>query len=206
MYIVGLPIDRLTRQAFEFDFQNMSNSNWCGEMENVFELLNMPDVFANKRPVDINSAKSIFEEQMLQDFLEALPNKPKLRTYKTFKNDICTETFVLKILNKQEHSLVAQLRSGTLPLNIETGRYINLPVDERTCLLCNDNSIENELHFVCDCESYFDLRQNLLTSLNIPNNLPSNIMFKTIKESENPKFLSKFVLLSWNRRKSLLYN
>ena len=47
---------------------------------------------------------------------------PKLRTYRTFKTDYSAEPYVLKILSRKHGSVIARLRSGILPLAIETGR------------------------------------------------------------------------------------
>ena len=43
-------------------------------------------------------------------------------------------------------------------LRIETGRYDNLPRDERLCNLCNCNRIEDETHFLLDCSSFSSIR------------------------------------------------
>ena len=44
-------------------------------------------------------------------------------------------------------SLLTQLRSGTLPLEIETGRYYGITREQRICKHCHLNVIENEQHF-----------------------------------------------------------
>ncbi len=48
-----------------------------------------------------------------------------------------------------------------MPLRIETGRFSNLKVEDRTCLICNSNSIENESHILFECESYANERVKL---------------------------------------------
>ena len=40
--------------------------------------------------------------------------------------------------------LLTKLRSGTLQLNIELGRYNNTPRESRLCLCCNMKVAENE--------------------------------------------------------------
>ena len=50
---------------------------------------------------------------------------------------------------------------GILPLNIEAGRYIRKELNERLCLLCNQNSIEDEHHFLLLCPVYNAERDNL---------------------------------------------
>ena len=69
------------------------------------------------------------------------------------------------ILNRQTRSAISKLRMGTLPIAIETGRYVNKPVDERLCRYCNYNMynvIENEWHFVYHCPYYDILRQSYI--------------------------------------------
>ena len=38
-----------------------------------------------------------------------------------------------------------------LPLRIETGRFRNLPVEQRICELCELDMVEDEVHFLCTC-------------------------------------------------------
>ena len=49
-------------------------------------------------------------------------------------------------------SLIAQFRAGILPLNIEVGRYRNVPLEEHLCMLCDDNVVEDEVNFLCLCQ------------------------------------------------------
>ncbi len=68
---------------------------------------------------------------------------------------------MLSYMSRSERSLLAQLRVGVLPLRIETGRYCNLKLEERICELCSQD-IEDETHFVCSCQTFEDLRKQLL--------------------------------------------
>ena len=56
---------------------------------------------------------------------------------------------------------MAQLRSGILPLEIETGRFRNVQVDNRFCFHCK-TIVEDELHFVLSCPLYREARQQLM--------------------------------------------
>ena len=60
---------------------------------------------------------------------------------------------------------MSQLRTGILPLEIETGRYVpifdktlkknrNHTANERPCKECRLKTIENENHFLCVCPVY----------------------------------------------------
>ena len=56
-------------------------------------------------------------------------------------------------------SFIAQLRTGTLPLHIETGRYRHVKPEKTFCFICNEkDSVENKLHFLFDCSAYTVIR------------------------------------------------
>ena len=58
--------------------------------------------------------------------------KTKLSTYQQFKGEYKTEKYVLLNLSRSERSLMAQFRSGVLPLRIETGRFRHEPVEKES--------------------------------------------------------------------------
>ena len=50
---------------------------------------------------------------------------------------------------------------GLLPLAIETGRFNNVPREERLCKFCTKNIVEDKLHFLLSCELY-DVERNIM--------------------------------------------
>ena len=54
-------------------------------------------------------------------------------------------------------------RSACLPLAVETDRYKrpSIPLNERKCIFCNTNSVEDEIHVLLDCDFCSDLRYAL---------------------------------------------
>ncbi len=64
-----------------------------------------------------------------------------------------------------QRSLCAQLRSGIIPLHIETGRHRGVTKEEKNCEYCELNEVENEIHF---CPLYHDLRQTLFKKVHVP--------------------------------------
>jgi hypothetical protein len=58
----------------------------------------------------------------------------KLRTYKLFKQDFCTEPYLEYKMPLKYRSAYAKFRCGVAPLRVETGRYERKAVHERTCL------------------------------------------------------------------------
>jgi hypothetical protein len=111
------------------------------------------------------------------------PNGNKLRTYRMHKNRLNTEEYV-KLVSRYNRSTLAKLRCGSLPLNIETGRYNKVPLELRTCILCDANKIEDEIHFTIECKFYDDLRYPMLNKFNVKyngfNQFPSLVKYCTI--------------------------
>ena len=135
--------------------------------------------------------------------------KPKLRTYRLLKTSCNAEIYLKSFMSKYKRSLLVQIRTGILPLNIETGRHRNIPVDLRLCTLCDLNETESEEHFICRCRVYEDLRKKLYLylSVNYPNFNNRNDQNKLvlILGDECKYFSSHFLEGAWKRRKMLLY-
>ena len=88
---------------------------------------------------------------------------------------------------------MAQFRFGILPLEIEVGRFRDIPLPNRICQMCNINVVEDEIHFLCECERYIDFRSNLFSSaLETEPNFPSKDV------------IDKFVYLMSNHQKSVI--
>ena len=59
------------------------------------------------------------------------------------------------IRDQRAVKLLAQLRMGSHSLAIETGRWIRpqrVPRAQRGCPLCNSEEVEDEMHFVFECQ------------------------------------------------------
>ena len=69
-------------------------------------------------------------------------------------------------LSRKQRSALAKFRSGTAPIGVELGRYNCTPYEERLCFHCND-SIEDECHVLFHCPLYHDIRQDMVTQMNI---------------------------------------
>ena len=62
---------------------------------------------------------------------------------------------------------MTQLRAGCLPIEIELGRYQNIPRLRSTVMQAiTQNHIENELYFIIYCPKFDQIRHDFLTSLN----------------------------------------
>ena len=125
--------------------------------------VNLLSRFNDKTPVNLKQVEERLLEIHKLNWANRIQTLPKLRTYKQFKSEYCTEKYVLSTLSKTERSHLAQFRCGILPIRIETGRYIGLTVNDRTCQICYSDETEDKMHFLFNCPRYNDLRQSVET-------------------------------------------
>ena len=123
--------------------------------------LDMEAVFDDMHLCPISDLSASLKEDYENSWKDKVKNKIKLRTYITFKNKFGAENYLKVNLDRTERSLLAQLRLGILPLHIETGRFNGTPEIERKCKLCNQDTIENEMHFLLKCSKYQQERELL---------------------------------------------
>ncbi len=205
--LINMGNDRLTKHMFEYDHRLCSN-NWCSEIKDIFVKLGMVQIFNQKLTCDLTTITNKLYTLMKREWLEEIQSKPKLRTYMLFKEEFGIENYVKFHMSKRNRSLLAQFRLGILPLNIEIGRYSNMPVNERLCKLCNTNNVENEYHFLLTCPVYKEIRQKLFNNISRRNEEFSQLdtMQQFVKiNTEYHKFLALYLNEAWQKRQSVLY-
>ena len=92
-----------------------------------------------------------------------------------------------------------------MPLEIETGRFRSIILEDRTCKICNDGQVESEVHFILLCKHYATSRSNFFEKINI-NLLDCNPddLFRYLCE-ENPRAFSKYCSLLYTLLKDALF-
>ena len=138
-------------------------SKWCKAIRNIFCDYDMLELYETKAECDLNCKREKMLGKYYEEWKLSVESKPKLRTYKKIKCNFGTEEYVKINLTRPQRSIVAQIRLGILPLYIETGRYTGVKVENRICSLCNQNKVENELHFLMSC-TYYKNERSLLSS------------------------------------------
>ena len=118
---------------------------------------------------------------------------------------------ILKIYLFDKRRVLAALRCGCLPLEIEKGRLRHPKVDleSRICQLCNCCAIEDSTHFITTCPAFNHIRCNLFAecSLLSPNfySYPSIQKNHFILTYPNQK-ISNYIYSMYIHRKSLTHS
>ena len=95
----------------------------------------------------------------------------KLDFFRTMKvREFAWEPYLDLIKSFQVRQSVARLRTSSHQLNIETGRYHNIPRQMRQCEFClsqmqSTGPVEDEIHMLYKCELVEELRLNALPRL-----------------------------------------
>ena len=73
--------------------------------------------------------------------------------------DLLVSDYVKWSLNKFDHSILAKLRCGIVQFRVETGRFVEINLEDRTCQICNLAVVEDKFHFLYVCDIFNDLRE-----------------------------------------------
>jgi len=126
-----------------------------------------------------------------------LEKKVKLRTYKRIKRKLRFAPY-LNFKSRQCRRFLTQLRSGSNFLRIEKGRYQGEEIEERVCKYCN--KVEDEEHFLLDCELYKDIRQTTFKSLKVSDQkrdvILSHMMGSEKYDADNERALTQYIVNS----------
>ena len=207
--LIKMSSDRLTKWVFNVDYEKASvNRNWCSDVRDIFCMIGELSVYNEKTVCDIAYCKEKLKEQSKVEWEVKLNAKLKLRTYRKYKCEMCPEKYVNIITNRQDRSLLAKFRAGILQLHIETGRYNGTKLEDRLCNMCDDNSVEDELHFLCICPFYNNVRKAMYENVSALNldfpQMSNDQKFIELMSNHNLK-VCKYLKVAWEKRREALY-
>ena len=192
--LVNMDKSRLTYKVFRWDYDRPRSGTWCHEIKSILsqcDLLEYYETLSVQRPVNITAKagnKLVVEQKAMWDVSR---NMPKLINYNKIKLTFTVPTYIRQSLTRQERSALAKFCCGNLPLKVETGRYRNIPREQRLCTSCN--VVEDEVHFLVKCERYTESRTILLNNINI-NGISIDDNFKLMCTNISPKLLATFII------------
>jgi hypothetical protein len=184
-----LDSNRLTRRIFQWHLDR--GLTWGSKVKAMFRELKRPFLceIHNVILVGKQSVKKMILELSWENYKCSWTDKlntniartgqggNKLRTYRTFKKEICKEPYVYGFLNEHYRRCFAQFRMGIAPIKIETGRRVKgqyVPPIDRICPVCT-LECENEEHVLIRCPAYVNLRSELFTK--ITDTMPNFVSF-----------------------------
>ena len=88
-----------------------------------------------------------------------------MHIFSNIKTAFIFEDYISIIKNSKHRQIFAQIRISAHNLKIEVGRHQGVPRENRLCLSCNDNVIEDEAHFILHCNKHSTFRTELFDNI-----------------------------------------
>lgn len=185
--------------------------NWLSRVKELLSKFGFLYIWENPHVIDHTQFISEFKQRIIDDFLQIsqadLRINKVLTLYKNVKINFGYESYLDIILSRKLRIAFTKLRLSAHNLRIETGRYGRNRIDqnERLCLLCNTNNVEDEFHFMFKCEVYSTLRKKYIKRLY--SNRPSMFKLLQIFQCDNSLELvnfSKYIHEALSLRNSLV--
>ena len=103
---------------------------------------------------DLNAVRAAFIHLSQKKWWEEAERKSKLCSYINFKDRDNPTTLVCSNLKRYNHSLLAKLMCGILPLEVEAGRYMNVKKELHFCTVCRTMKVKHEYHSLFSCTAF----------------------------------------------------
>ena len=180
--LLNLPENHILSYAYrsQLKLHRLGYDNWCKHVKDILLAIDMKQVW-EQQSID-QSILFMIKEKLYHDFmnttLENIKNPdlhPKLRTYKLFKQEYKLENYLTQLKDLQYIKALIRFRISSHNLRIETGRYervrlpngeiIKLEANKRICKICDSNNVEDEIHFLLECQRLLSERSNMLNEI-----------------------------------------
>ena len=155
--------NKLVVKSYEFAMEE--NLNWPYLIQNKLTEIGMMNSFKEGREIHVKAysrMRGIFHQEA---FAAINQESSKLRTYKLLKEEIGMETYLTIVNNTKNRTTLTKFRLSNHTLMIEKGRHQNIDKNLRFCPFC-PTRIEDEIHFLLECECYAIHRKELFNTIN----------------------------------------
>ena len=157
----------------------------------------------------MSSILSIIRQRLLdqtkQELNSLLEASSKCILYKYIVSNIDLQFYLQKNIPAIFRKCITKIHLSSHNLFIETGRYTGIARNERKCILCNLNVLEDEFYFVLQCTKYNDLRKKTIKKYYWSR--PSTFKLVQLLSAESRKELcnlGKFIHLACKARNNLV--
>ena len=139
--------------------------SWFGSINTILEKIKGLRGLANVKYIRFKAlSQNCIREHYIRSWGDQIIkcSTGKLCTYSKFKTKFGPEPYLFGNLNFANRRSLTRLRISCHRLNIELGRYKNIPRPSRTCLRCSSGEIDDEVHFLLKCDAFSTKRKSLL--------------------------------------------
>lgn len=183
--------------------RNYNGKNWAFQIKSILQQHGLGYIWTQQFDIEIpyNTIKQRIFDMYHQKWYSDINNSSRLQAYCSYKHDFKLEKYLSVVMENKFKIALSRFRTSSHNLMVETGRYNNTPRNQRLCLSCNMQTIENEYHFLLVCPKYRELRNKYFKPYYC--HWPSLNKFESLLTTSSTKVicnLSKFIYFANNLR------
>ena len=146
------------------------NTNWC----QTIQVLNCSQGLHNNLPNPPNTKfKTVAKKRIKDNFenfwrnrIDNREEEKKLAIYSQVKNEFKLDDY-LQLPHFRDRQRISKFITSSHYLEVEKGRHHGKPREERTCQACDQDTPEDEKHFLLHCPAYANTRKEHLSPINL---------------------------------------
>lgn len=173
--------------------------NWAFSVKSLLESMGFNNVWLAQGVGDMNLFLAIFKQRLSDNFIQGwndrIQNSTRAKTYSLF-SEFSYKIYLDVIKVEKFRTAFSRFRMSSHRLQIEVGRWHKpqpVPLNERKCLYCN--IIEDEFHFVLECQKYNDIRKRYINKYYWGRpNIPKFVELITSSNSKTIKNLAAYIV------------
>ena len=155
--------DKIAFQLFQLMLKdkiaNNAHYKWLHQIENILNESGHSYLWVQQtaNQMQINLIKKTISDQEQQHLESACNDSTKGKIYAYIKESWDTEYYISNLRDEQIKSLI-KFRTCNNKLPVETGRYTNVPYEQRKCPFCKIH-IGDEFHYLLECNEFDIVRK-----------------------------------------------
>ena len=161
--IIYLPNNRLPKQCYNLQkrWTETDTKCWALDIRDLLFRTGFGEVWLNQGVGHVEAFLKVFKTRTfdmdMQTQSSEIQKMDRLRTYKILKTNFGCEQYLFSVKNKLCRTTLTKFRGGLLRISCNEGRYNRTPLNERFCLLCNQD-VDTEFHFLLVCRALSHIR------------------------------------------------
>ncbi len=104
----------------------------------------------------IYQIRNLDNDKFVNQITKELKDRFKRNKLKELKET--DKKYLEKVVNIKHRRSLSRFRMSAHNLEIENGRYRNIPKENRLCKICNTGDVEDEIHFTLHCPALIQIR------------------------------------------------
>ena len=196
----------LVKKALHTQMNEGQQSEWLQTVHFLLKYIGMEAIMNNTNVLNSDQFQIICKKKLKEKFIlewkdQLKKENSKLDIYVKIKENFDREPYLKDVNNFQLRKIITKFRCSDHKLEIEKGRHNNIPRESRLCKICLTD-VENEIHFLCTCPTYNNLRLRYFGESTLTTEMGKNIL--ACKEKAVSFNLANYLVRAYKKKETIL--